>query len=852
MKKQILIAAGLAIVILLFIFCGRTAIGATEPLNLDTKTHKVTSPGTVDFSTATVLGLPPAPPATNGLPVGGAIGQLLQKLSATNYDTGWITLNTANWDTAYTDRLKWDGGATGLVAATGRTSLALVPGVNVEAWLSNPPTDGYIVSSTAAGVRGWIAPPVNTAIYSYSSNTTMADPGNGKFRGNNALLGSATQLALSAITNAGSNIASFLRSIRVNDTIYIQDQDDATVWIRYNVTATATDNTTWFQFPVSVLGGSGSTPLNNAKCLIQLNQTGANAPVSSVFSRVGAVVAATNDYTFAQIGSKPTTLAGYGITDPVVLSSGSYANPAWITSLAWSKVTGAPAFEPALGNPSTDGYILSSTAAGARSWIVPPSGGGGGISGSGTANQLAFFSGSTAIGGSANLTIDAPNGLLTLTNNTTYGSTGLKLVNSGGGTPMVLSATSSGRFYFTDNLGNPAVFGAAAFRNVNDASFLNALNPAGWQFTSLLHLDGGFTVPSAAKGDLMAADSTGLFGRVAVGSNGQLLSADSTSTNGIKWVAAPTGTVTNVSSGNFSPLFNVTVSNPTNIPSFTFTAQTAAAGTVFCNNTTSTGAPVFVSNPRITAMPNLTSNGFVKTGGGLGTLSVDTSTYLTGNQTITLTGDATGSGTTSIAVTVGNVDGVNYPAAPATNTVPLVTAANTVTYTATTGTGNIVRAASPTFTGTVTADIINPNFITGTTTNDSASAGQVGEYKTTLQASTAAIAISNNAITNVATISLTAGDWDVSAICSFSANALTVFASPTATVTTTSASLPDDGTQAYGAIFSGSATTFFSSVTIPTQRFSLSATTTVYLVGKVGWAGTGCKVFGSLFARRVR
>ncbi|KKN76989.1 hypothetical protein LCGC14_0364810 [marine sediment metagenome] len=34
-----------------------------------------------------------------------------------------ITNNSANWNTAYTDRLKWDGGATDLVASTGRTSL---------------------------------------------------------------------------------------------------------------------------------------------------------------------------------------------------------------------------------------------------------------------------------------------------------------------------------------------------------------------------------------------------------------------------------------------------------------------------------------------------------------------------------------------------------------------------------------------------------------------------------------------------------------------------------------------------------------------------------------------------------
>lgn len=41
--------------------------------------------------------------------------------------SSWYTTtnNSTNWDTAYADRNKWDGGATGLVAATGRTSLGL-------------------------------------------------------------------------------------------------------------------------------------------------------------------------------------------------------------------------------------------------------------------------------------------------------------------------------------------------------------------------------------------------------------------------------------------------------------------------------------------------------------------------------------------------------------------------------------------------------------------------------------------------------------------------------------------------------------------------------------------------------
>lgn len=53
-------------------------------------------------------------------------------------------------------------------------------------------------------------------------------------------------------------------------------------------------------------------------------------------------------HTFAQITSKPTTLSGYGITDPIVLTSNAYSDPSWITALSWSKITGAPAFVTAL------------------------------------------------------------------------------------------------------------------------------------------------------------------------------------------------------------------------------------------------------------------------------------------------------------------------------------------------------------------------------------------------------------------------------------------------------------------------------------------------------------------------
>lgn len=70
--------------------------------------------------------------------------------------------NHANWDTAYTDRMKWDGGATGLNASTGRTSLGLGTAAtrNAEDTLtngSNLPSGGAVIAYVNG--RGFMTDP---------------------------------------------------------------------------------------------------------------------------------------------------------------------------------------------------------------------------------------------------------------------------------------------------------------------------------------------------------------------------------------------------------------------------------------------------------------------------------------------------------------------------------------------------------------------------------------------------------------------------------------------------------------------------------------------------------------------
>ncbi len=86
-------------------------------------------------------------PAGQGVPVGGTTGQALVKTGSTDYATGWGT------------------GASGAPSGAAGGDLGstypnpTVPGLATkEASLGNPATSGYVLSSTAAGARSWIAP----------------------------------------------------------------------------------------------------------------------------------------------------------------------------------------------------------------------------------------------------------------------------------------------------------------------------------------------------------------------------------------------------------------------------------------------------------------------------------------------------------------------------------------------------------------------------------------------------------------------------------------------------------------------------------------------------------------------
>lgn len=138
----------------------------------------------------------------------------------------------------------------------------------------------------------------------------------------------------------------------------------------------------------------------------------------------------------------------------------------------------------------------------------------------------------------------------------------------------------------------------------------------------------------------------------------------------------------------------------------------------------------------------------------------------------------------------------------------------------------------------------------GTITNDNAASGFIGEFVSSTISSGSALSLTTATSTDITSISLTAGDWDVSGVINF---------------TTTGASSSDfkSGSNSTSATFGGENTyanlplvaTGLSDIltqNVPTTRYSLSSTTTIYLIASASFTVGSISAYGTIKARRIR
>jgi hypothetical protein len=265
-------------------------------------------------------------------------------------------------------------------------------------------------------------------------------------------------------------------------------------------------------------------------------------------------------------------------------------------------------------------------------------------------------------------------------------------------------------------------------------------------------------------------------------------------------------------------------------------------------NLVQTGTQTIVSD--ISALGSIGVSGAANFGGNL-TVANSARTTLTGNVIIggTLSVSANGGATTLTSLTVTGSSNFNA-----------VTVSGSASFNGNiNANGNFIMTASANaaFTGNVTvsgaAKLAGKNDIAGTTTNDNAPAGYIGEYVSSIITSPASL--SNNTNANLTTISLTPGDWDVWAEVQFLGAASTTMRLIECGINTASGSIT---TQPgfFGSIGASDSTIWVSNVQTTVKcgptRVTLTGTTTYYINALAQFGTSTCTMQGGIFARRAR
>lgn len=273
-------------------------------------------------------------------------------------------------------------------------------------------------------------------------------------------------------------------------------------------------------------GGTGASTAADARTNLDVpSRTGSDASGTWNISITGNAATATNgvvttgsysnptwltSLAWSKVTGTPTTLSGYGITDGVSTAS-TYSNPSWLTALAWSKITSTPTTLSGYG--ITDGVATGGSYAD-PTWITSLAGSKitGNISGN-AANVTGTVAvanggtgGTTAATARANLLPSyATNATKVLAVNA--GETDVAWVTAGGGGIGDVAGPASA----TDNA--VARFDGGTGKLIQNSAF--TVNDSGevmagtWTATAVSPLYGGTGQTSYTNGQLLIGNASG-------------------------------------------------------------------------------------------------------------------------------------------------------------------------------------------------------------------------------------------------------------------------------------------------------------------------------------------------------
>lgn len=142
--------------------------------------------------------------------------------------------------------------------------------------------------------------------------------------------------------------------------------------------------------------------------------------------------------------------------------------------------------------------------------------------------------------------------------------------------------------------------------------------------------------------------------------------------------------------------------------------------------------------------------------------------------------------------------------------------------------------------------------VQGTNTNDNASSGFIGERIASSVASGSAVTLTSSTPTNMTSISVPAGDWEIELQTSYLLDPATQISTIVSSISATTGTA--DATPGRFMLDRRAAYVPGGDLVLPPikSRFSLANTTTIYAIAQLSFTVNTAKAYGALVARRVR